>query len=45
MSPEALVTMLLGMLAVWGGLVASLAVTLRRSRRRGPDGRSRPGSD
>lgn len=34
MTPDAIVTMLVGMLAVWGGLAASIALTLRRSRRR-----------
>ena len=34
MSTEATVTMLLGMLAVWGGLTGSVLLTLRRARRR-----------
>lgn len=34
MSTEAVVTMLIGMLALWGGLAASIVLTLRRSRRR-----------
>jgi hypothetical protein len=33
-SGQAIVTMLIGMVAIWGGLVASLVVTLRRSRAR-----------
>ena len=34
MSTEAIITMLLGMLALWGGLAASVVLTLRRARRR-----------
>jgi hypothetical protein len=33
-SPDAVTTMLIGMLAIWGGLGLSIAITLRRSRRR-----------
>jgi hypothetical protein len=35
MSTSAVITMAVGMLAIWGGLAASIAVVLRRSRRRG----------
>jgi hypothetical protein len=40
MSTGAIVTMVVGMLAIWGGLAASVAVTLSRSRakRRERDG-------
>jgi hypothetical protein len=34
MNADAVVTMLIGMLAIWGGLGLSIAITLRRSRRR-----------
>lgn len=34
MSTAAIVTMLLGMGAIWGGLATSVVLTLRRSRRR-----------
>jgi hypothetical protein len=34
MSTQAIVTMLIGMAAIWGGLGASIALTVRRSRRR-----------
>ncbi|MFP4310938.1 MAG: methionine/alanine import family NSS transporter small subunit [Nitriliruptoraceae bacterium] len=33
MSEAAIVTMVVAMLALWGGLAASLAVVLRRTRR------------
>lgn len=33
MTADAVVTMLVGMLAVWGGLAVSIALTRRRSRR------------
>lgn len=33
MSGDAIATMLVGMLAIWGGLAASVTVALRRSRR------------
>jgi hypothetical protein len=32
MSTSAIVTMVFGMVAIWGGLAASIALTLRRSR-------------
>jgi hypothetical protein len=32
MSTSAIVTMLFGMVAIWGGLAASIALTMRRSR-------------
>jgi len=31
---SAVVTMIVGIVAIWGGLAASITVTLRRSRRR-----------
>jgi len=34
MSTAAVVTMVVGMVAIWGGLAASITVVLRRSRRR-----------
>lgn len=34
MSTSAIVTMVIGMIAIWGGLVASVALTLSRSRAR-----------
>jgi hypothetical protein len=33
MSTSAIVTMLVGMVAIWGGLAASIAVAVRSSRR------------
>lgn len=35
MSTSAIVTMLVAMGALWGGLAASITVVLRRSRQRG----------
>jgi hypothetical protein len=32
MSTSAIVTMVIGMLAIWGGLAASIVLTMRRSR-------------
>jgi hypothetical protein len=37
MSTEAVVTMVVGMVAIWGGLAASIALVLRRSRQRRDD--------
>lgn len=34
MTGDAIATMLIGMIAIWGGLAASIALTLRRARRR-----------
>jgi hypothetical protein len=34
MSTSATVTMVFGMVAIWGGLAASITLTLRRSRAR-----------
>jgi hypothetical protein len=34
MSTDAIVTMLVGMVAIWGGLAVSIGVVLRRTRRR-----------
>lgn len=34
MSTSAVVTMVIGMIAIWGGLAASIALTMHRSRRR-----------
>lgn len=34
MSTAAIVTMVVGMVAIWGGLAASITVVLRRSRQR-----------
>lgn len=34
MSQAAVITMLIGMVAIWGGLAASITLTLRRSRRK-----------
>jgi hypothetical protein len=34
MSTDAVVTMLVGMVAIWGGLAVSIGVVLRRTRRR-----------
>jgi hypothetical protein len=39
MSGDAIVTMVIGMAAIWGGLAASIALTLRRSRRSRRSGR------
>lgn len=33
MSTAAVVTMIVGMLAIWGGLAVSIALTRRRARR------------
>lgn len=33
MSQSAIVTMLIGMVAIWGGLALSITLTLRRARR------------
>lgn len=41
MSTEAIVTMVIGMIAIWGGLIASIRLTLRRSRRTRDDAASR----
>lgn len=34
MTPDALATMVIGMVAIWGGLAASIALTVRRARHR-----------
>jgi hypothetical protein len=34
MTTSAIVTMLIGMVAIWGGLAASIAVAVRRSRQK-----------
>lgn len=34
MSTASVITMLIGMSAIWGGLAASIALVVRRSRRR-----------
>lgn len=34
MSTSAIVTMVVGMVAIWGGLAASILLVLRRSRQR-----------
>jgi hypothetical protein len=34
MNTAAIVTMIVGMIALWGGLAASIAVVLRRSKQR-----------
>lgn len=34
MSQAAVITMLIGMVAIWGGLAVSITLTLRRSRRK-----------
>lgn len=39
MSQAAIVTMLIGMAAIWGGLALSITLTLRRSRRSRPQER------
>ncbi|MEX2550140.1 MAG: methionine/alanine import family NSS transporter small subunit [Nitriliruptoraceae bacterium] len=36
MSTSAVVTMVIGIVAIWGGLAASITLTLRRSRARRP---------
>lgn len=33
MSASAVITMAIGMVAIWGGLAASISLVLRRSRR------------
>jgi hypothetical protein len=33
MSQAAIITMLIGMVAIWGGLALSITLTLRRARR------------
>lgn len=39
MSQAAIVTMLIGMAAIWGGLALSITLTLRRARRSRPQER------
>lgn len=36
MSTSSVITMAIGMVAIWGGLAASISLVLRRSRRSGP---------
>lgn len=37
MSASAVTTMLIGMVAIWGGMAASITLVLRRARRRPSD--------
>jgi hypothetical protein len=42
-STDAIVTMLIGMVAIWGGLAASITVIVRRTRRGGGSPDAEPG--